>query len=426
MRPLRDRCRIASVALAVAAALTTLTTAQQVTTPTLPSDPLFDDSRVERLDLRMNSSDWAKLKADFRLDDRYPVDVVYRGETVRFAAAKSRGLGSRNERNPGLLIDLNYYTDGQTFLELTKFVLDNLVQDHSGVKETVTMKLFARLNIPAPREALVRLYMNNQFAGVYGIVEAIDKRFLARIYGIIAEDTQNDGYLYDFNYVDAWYFTDLGRDFLPYRLRFEPETKKDKSDQEKFGQIEELVRRVNESQPGRLMADVGGRLDLPAFMRYVAAQNFVAQPDGFLGYAGMNNFYFYRLEGSSSHVFIAWDEDNAFSQSDFPIMVRHDENVLMQKAMQVPELRAEYYAGLAAALASATEPTGPDNRPWLEYEMRRQLDLIAQHIREDELKPYSLTDHENERARLLQFAQDRPRIVRELLNAAQSLRVQPR
>ena len=26
----------------------------------------------------------------------------------------------------------------------------------------------------------------------------------------------------------------------------------------------------------------------------------------------MNNFYFYRLEDTTRHVFIAWDEDNAF------------------------------------------------------------------------------------------------------------------
>ena len=41
----------------------------------------------------------------------------------------------------------------------------------------------------------------------------------------------------------------------------------------------------------------------------------------------MNNFYFYRLENSPSHVFIAWDEDNAFLQPDFGITTRLEENV---------------------------------------------------------------------------------------------------
>ena len=33
----------------------------------------------------------------------------------------------------------------------------------------------------------------------------------------------------------------------------------------------------------------------------------------------MNNFYFYRLENSTKHVFLAWDEDNAFWGPEFPI-----------------------------------------------------------------------------------------------------------
>ena len=128
---------------------------------------------------------------------------------------------------------MNRYADGQTFLGEHAFILDNLTQDPSMVRETVTMKLFARLGIPAPRESHVLLYVNNSFAGVYAAVEEIDKRFLARIYGIVADDTQNDGYLFEFKFIDPWYFTYLGSDLEQYKLRFEAKTKENKSDQEK-------------------------------------------------------------------------------------------------------------------------------------------------------------------------------------------------
>ena len=166
---------------------------------------------------------------------------------MRNVGIRSRGLGSRNERKPGLRVDMNRYADGQTFLGEHAFILDNLTQDPSMVRETVTMKLFARLGIPAPRESHVLLYVNNAFAGVYAAVEEIDKRFLARIYGIVAEDTQNDGYLFEFKFIDPWYFTYLGSDLEQYKLRFEAKTKENKSDQEKYGPIEELVRLVNDT-----------------------------------------------------------------------------------------------------------------------------------------------------------------------------------
>jgi CotH kinase protein len=160
---------------------------------------------------------------------------------------------------------------------------------------------------------------------------------------------------------------------------------------------------------------VGERLDLPAFMRYVAAQAYVAQNDGFLGYAGMNNFYFYRLEGSTKHAFLPWDEDNAFNSVDFPIATRQDENVLMRKAMQVPELREAYFNGLRDAIASADAPTGPNQVPWLEYEITRELDLISQSVRDDTNKPYSVADHEAARTMMIEFARNRSRVVQEQL-----------
>ena len=66
----------------------------------------------------------------------------------------------------------------QTIAGLKSFVLDNLVQDPSMLKERLTMAFFRRMGLPAPREAHARLYINNQFSGLYAIVEAIDKGFV--------------------------------------------------------------------------------------------------------------------------------------------------------------------------------------------------------------------------------------------------------
>jgi spore coat protein CotH len=403
------RCRLVASVAALASVALVVVDAQ--TTSTLPSDSLFNSNTVQRIDLRMHSADWAKLKENFQTNEYYPADVVFNGQTVRNTGIRSRGLGSRNQRKPGLRVDFDRYTSEQKFLGLKSFILDNLVQDPSTVKETVVMKFFARLGIPAPREAHVRLYVNNAYAGLYAVVESIDKTFLARTFGIVEQDTQNDGYLFEFNYVDAWYFSDLGTNIESWKLRFDAKTRENKSDAEKYGPIADTVRMANELPIEQFMTTLNEHLNLRAFMRYAAAQNFVAQEDGFLGYAGMNNFYLYRLEGSSQHVFIAWDEDNAFHSADFSVTRRHDENVLMRKAMQIPELRTEYYDMLARAAASASEATGSNNLGWMEYEMRRQLDLIAQPIRDDEFKPYSISDHEAARAQMLTFAQTRARIV---------------
>jgi spore coat protein CotH len=392
--------------------------------PPLPSDQLFNDSVVQRLDLRVNSDDWEKLKRDFQVNDYYPADVVFNGQTVRNAGIRSRGLGSRSGTKPGLRVDFNRYTDDQTFLGLSAFVLDNLTQDPSGVKESVAMKLYGRLGIPAPRESHVRLYVNNQYAGVYAVVEEINKQFLARVFGSIGDDVQNDGYLFEYNYVDQWRFNYLGPDFEPYKTRFDAETRENASDFDKYESIERLVRLANDLPSDQFLAVLDEFLDLRAFVRYMAVQNFNAQNDGFLGYEGMNNFYFYRLENRSQHVFIAWDEDNAFAFPDFPIRSRHDENVLMRKAMEIPELRELYDRTLNEAIATAEEPAGPDGTPWLESEIRRQTDLITDAMETDTVKPYTFDEFRGETNRLIQFAQQRPRFVRDELRGG-AARVRP-
>lgn len=378
------------------------------------TDVLFDITTLHRVDLLMHSQDWEKLKQNFQENTYYPADLRWNDQTVRNIGIRSRGLGSRSATKPGLRVDFDRYASAQTFLGLKSIVLDNLTQDPSGVKESVTMRLFARMGVPASRESFARLYVNNELIGLYAIVESVDKDLLARVFGAIDGNVQNDGYLFEYNYVlgAPWRFEYLGADLAPYGERFDAKTREDRSDGEKWGPIEELVRLANETPAESLPATLADRLDLAAFIRYVALQNFVAQNDGFLGYDGMNNFYLYRLEDRSQHVFIAWDEDNAFQNADFPVTMRHDENVLLRKLLAAPEWRAQYFAVLDEAAATAAQVDEGQTDGWLQAEMRRQLDVIADAMREDPSRPYSYDDHVAAREALLAFPAARIAFVR--------------
>ena len=165
------------------------------------------------------------------------------------------------------------------------------------------MRFFTRLGIPAPRETHTRLYVNGSYAGLYGLVESVDKTMMGRVFGSIGDDVQNDGYLFEYNYVlgSPWRFDyeGAGPGALQGALRHQDQ-RKPRATSTIWGPIEELVRLVNNTDVQRCFEQtVGPRLDLPAFVRYIAAQNFVAQNDGFNGYDGMNNFYIYRLEDST-------------------------------------------------------------------------------------------------------------------------------
>jgi hypothetical protein len=162
------------------------------------------------------------------------------------------------------------------------------------------------------------------------------------------------------------------------------------------------------------MEQLDPKLDLRQMVRFVAVQNFLSENDGLLGYDGMNNFYFYRKENSDQHVFIAWDDDNAFAFSDFAVDTRHDENVLFRKALEVPELRDLYYATLneAARVAETPEEGAAATAPgFLEREIRRRLDMVWDPLAEDPNKPYTMDEHETNRNQMIQFSTQRIRYV---------------
>lgn len=361
------------------------------------SDQLFDDGVLHRIDLLVAGDGWATLEANFRDNDYYPATFRWNGLEAPDVGIRSRGGGSRSGTKPGLRVDFGRFTPNQTFLGLRSIVLDNLAQDASGVRERVAMRFYERLGLATPREAHAQLYVNGEPRGLYVVVESIDEDFVSRAFG-------RPGYLFEYEYDTEWFLTRPAGGIEDYRELFDPVTRRRSTEQTLFEPFDGLLFAINEAPGDHFASSVGRFLDLPLFMRHVAAQNFAAQNDGILGYAGVNNFYFYRPDDPSRSQFVFWDEDNAFLTPDFPVLQGHERNVLMRRAMAVPELRAVYLDTLLRAAGAADG--------WLEEEVRRQIALAGGALRADTRKPFTNQEVEAAERALLEFARSRSAIVR--------------
>ncbi|MEO8677607.1 MAG: CotH kinase family protein [Vicinamibacterales bacterium] len=372
---------------------------------------LFDSSKLQRIDLWLHTADWEKLRQNFQTNEYYPADLTWNGETIRNAGIRSRGAASRNGTKPGLKVDFDRYDSDQRFLGLKSLVLDNLAQDASGIHETVTNWMFARMGIPAAREVHARLNVNGNYAGLYAVIEPVDKVFLARVFGSIGDDVQNDGYLYEFNKVAVWDFSYLGSDLAPYKAYFEAKTHETKTDEDLYRPIERLLRLANETPAADFPAVLGPYLDINGLVRYLAVQNVVAENDGFLGEFGVNNFYLYRLEHSEQHVLIPWDDDLAFNGPTYDVLNGVQRNALASRLMENRDYFALYVQALQEVVNSAdVRPIGEAIGP-LEEEIRRQIGLIDEAMLEDPLKPWTATDYTTGRDLMIQFAPQRLRYV---------------
>jgi spore coat protein CotH len=415
MRPLNRV--FTGFAVAVLATLAALH-AQTSPAPRLTPDDLFDPNTVQDIQLTVNTRDWAELKERYRENVYYQADLRWRGEVVRNVGIRSRGRGSRSETKPGLRVDFNRYVTGQQLLGLKSVVLDNLTQDPSMLKERVVMRFFTEMGMPAPRVAHVRLFVNNSFAGLYTVVESIDKDFLARTLN------ENDGYLYEFKHTDPYGFEYLGSELEKYAEFFEPKTHENDSMASLYRPIKELAWTVSESPDSMFVSAMTEYLDLPTFFRYAAVENFLADRDGLLGDWGMNNFYLYRFEGKNVSQLLPWDKDSSFWAVDYGIWTNMEANALARRALKEPPLQRVYLETLRRCAELALRPPEPapsvarrrlqEETPppgWLE----REVTFIYSQIREiaaaDEAKPFSTERFEDESAKVLEFSRARARYV---------------
>ena len=387
-----------------------------------PSDPFFDGTVLHDIFLTINSRDWEALKANFLDNSYYPANFKWKDQTVRNIGIRSRGTGSRSGVKPGLRFDFDRYTTDQKFLGLKSFILRNNTQDASSMRERLSMSLFKRMGLVAEREAHARLYINNAYVGLFTIVESPDKTFLTKNLG------EDEGHLYEYHFDNAaeapFDFGYPGPDASLYTpAPFKPETQESDPQGEV---IERLFWTINVAGDAAWRTSMEEFLDLNAFIRHLAIENFLAEEDGLTGDYGPNNFYFYRFENTNTFMFLPWDKSNTFWESpDYSIFRNIEDgpenrrNRLVLRALRYTDLR-ELYLNTILECADSILEVPVSSRPttgaaigWLESEVTRIADQIRAATYADPSREfYTNADWDTSIAFLKDWAKKRSAIVR--------------
>ncbi len=261
------RVRSLVVSLLVCASLTSAPTAawSQGGLPLTP-DALLDGSALNDIWLRINAKDWEQLHADYREGTYYPADVEWQGVRVRNSGVRVRGRTTRNDHKPSLRIDFNHYVTGQRFLGLKALVLNSMWMDPSMLRDRLSMRVFQRVGIPAPRAAHVRLFVgaDREFVGVYSVVEEVDASFLDAHFG------ERNGYLYEYHPQDAYGLQDPGPSLDWYSSRFDPRTHENASMADLYLPIRAFVEAVNDAPASILEDSLRDYLNIDTFITELA------------------------------------------------------------------------------------------------------------------------------------------------------------
>jgi spore coat protein H len=343
------------------------------------ADPMFNQGVLHEVRIVMDPADWQALRENFRTNQYYAANVSIDGQVVEQVGIRSRGKGSRSGEKPAIKIDFNKYVETQTFHGYGAVHAKNAVQDASFLREVLALSVHEALGIPAPQISFARLTVNDEYWGLYNLVEDVKKKFLAERLG------EDGGNLFKYEYFEVWDFTSKGDEPVKYiPLPFQAETNETHLD---GSGLVTFVKAINDLPDETFSRDIAGYIDPVKFLTYVAAENATADSDGFVGEQGMNNFYLYQFKNSLRFTFIPWDKNSSFVQAEWPLFRRLDTNLLTRRLVADPAMGQAYVDAMKRAAGFVAAATlGP--------KLEAGYGLIREAVLTDGKKPFTNEEFE--------------------------------
>ena len=319
-----------------------------------PDAPLYDPATLRTFFLEFENPQWeAELVAFNNTDVEVPATVtvdgrVYRDVGIHFRGNSSFNVGDGYKRSLNLSFDVVH--DGQAVGGYRTLNFLNANTDPTLMRTVLSMHI-ARQYIPAPKANFVRVVINGENWGVYANAQQFNKDFLGEHFNT----TKGDRWKIPQGGGSGGAFTYLGDDRSQYRS-FQI---KSKDEPEAWAAIIDLAKTLQGTPPEALEAALASRLDVDAYLRFLALDNVMANGDGF--YARGADYSLYRDPKGRFH-FVFHDANEMFSSSGggrggrggggggggggvqlSPLVALNDTSKpIISKVLAVPALRAKY------------------------------------------------------------------------------------
>ncbi len=155
----------------------------------------FDDSKVHTIDIQVNDRKWGNMIENAEYEQYIPCTMIIDGVRINEVGIRPKGDTSlkqvidMNSQNFSFKVEFDHYKK-QTFDGLDKMTLNSCSQDTTYMKDYLTQHMMNYMGIAAPLSSYVNIKLNGKDFGFYMAMEAVEKSFCIRNYGVI------DGKLY--------------------------------------------------------------------------------------------------------------------------------------------------------------------------------------------------------------------------------------
>lgn len=307
----------------------------------------FVDTILPRVDIFIDPDtlDWIYENVD-SYQEFHAVFIYNNGtiqDTLNDVGFRLRGNTSRYSAKKSFKVSFNTFESGRNWYGLEKLNLNGEHNDPSVARSKLGWDLLHSFNLPGARSNHVKLFINNNYHGLYINVEHIDEEFVLSRYG------NNDGNLYkclwpaDLNYIGSNpenYKVTAG-DRRVYDL-------KTNTLADDYSDLAHFIDVLNNTPDADFLCEIEKVFNIYDYIKIIAFDVFTANWDGYI--YNQNNFYLYHNTKTDKFEYINYDLDNTFGIDWFGIEWatrdiydwHKDTRPLYSRVMDNPVLRDQY------------------------------------------------------------------------------------
>jgi CotH protein/lamin tail-like protein len=272
---------------------------------------IFDDSTLPDIHVTLDPDDLYEIlrPGNEWSDTYYPAFLTFKNhlidDSITTVGLRLRGNTSRNSAKKSFKISFNEYIEGRRFHGLRKLNLNGEHNDPSIFRSKLSWNLFNSFGVPAPRSSHVKLYINNEYRGLYINVEHIDSTFIRGRFG---EDSGNlfkclyQGAPAELTYRSDELYGQVGGGDT-YQLKINEENPD-------FSDLAHFIDVLNNAPDENFPEAIRKVFNVSGFLKWMVVSTSCGSWDDYMWLA--NNYYLYHNRSTDKFEFIPYDYDNTF------------------------------------------------------------------------------------------------------------------
>ncbi len=246
----------------------------------------------------------------FNEEKEYQAQFQYQSsvfnQTIPIVGFRMRGNTSLYAQKKSFKISFNTFTNNGIFQGLEKMNLNGSHNDPSMIRAKLSWETFNNNDLAGSRSSFVKLYINDEYRGLYSNIEHIDEIFAAAYF-----DGTGTGNLYKCLYPASLKFLSNNPDSYKFdaggRRAYELKTNNYVDD---YSDLANFIKVLNQTDIAALPCALEQIFNVDNYLKYLALDILMGNWDNYA--YNQNNYYLYHNQLTGLFEYIPYDVDNTW------------------------------------------------------------------------------------------------------------------